>query len=206
VQLSGNTSYISNPGELLPRRNLQVIQPPVETGDEIDAEAVAKAIRAHRKAFEVESADVDIALALRWTGVPSYDRIAPFAQGIIAGLADHIAAKKPLYVMLDGDIAQTLGAIMREEMGVASEVLVIDGVMLMDFDYIDLGKVRIPSFTVPVTIKSLVFSEDPRGPRAKEIIHHRAEDDHGHDHAHGHSHSHSHGHGHSHHHGHDHKH
>jgi ethanolamine utilization protein EutA len=108
--------------------------------------------------------------------------------------------------MLDGDIAQTLGAIMREEMGVASEVLVIDGVMLMDFDYIDLGKVRIPSFTVPVTIKSLVFSEDPRGPRAKEIIHHRAEDDHGHDHAHGHSHSHSHGHGHSHHHGHDHKH
>jgi ethanolamine utilization protein EutA len=95
---------------------------------------------------------------------------------------------------------------MREEMGVASEVLVIDGVMLMDFDYIDLGKVRIPSFTVPVTIKSLVFSEDPRGPRAKEIIHHRAEDDHGHDHAHGHSHSHSHGHGHSHHHGHDHKH
>jgi ethanolamine utilization protein EutA len=139
---------------------------------------------------------------MRWTGVPSYDRIAPFAQGIIAGLADHIAAKKPLYVMLDGDIAQTLGAIMREEMGVASEVLVIDGVMLMDFDYIDLGKVRIPSFTVPVTIKSLVFSEDPRGPRAKEIIHHRAEDDHSHSH----THSHSHGHGHSHHHGHDHKH
>jgi ethanolamine utilization protein EutA len=196
VQLSGNTSYISNPGELLPRRNLQVIQPPVETGDEIDAEAVAKAIRAHRKAFEVESADVDIALALRWTGVPSYDRIAPFAQGIIAGLADHIAANKPLYVMLDGDIAQTLGAIMREEMGVSSEVLVIDGVMLMDFDYIDLGKVRIPSYTVPVTIKSLVFSEDPRGLRSKERIHH-VEADHDHHH---HDHGHSHGHGHHHHH------
>jgi ethanolamine utilization protein EutA len=27
VQLSGNTSYISKPGELLPRRNLQVLQP-----------------------------------------------------------------------------------------------------------------------------------------------------------------------------------
>jgi ethanolamine utilization protein EutA len=201
VQLSGNTSYISNPGELLPRRNLQVIQPPVETGDEIDPQAVAKAIQSHRKAFEVEGADVDIALALRWTGAPSYDRIAPFAKGIIAGLADHIAAKKPLYVMLDGDIAQTLGAVMREEMNVASEILVIDGVMLMDFDYIDLGKVRIPSFTVPVTIKSLVFSEDPRGPRAKEIIHHRAEDD-----DHGHDHSHSQGHGHHHHHGHDHDH
>jgi len=33
--------------------------------------------------------------------------------------------------------------------------------VLMDFDYIDLGRVRVPSYTVPVTIKSLVFSDDP---------------------------------------------
>ena len=202
VQLSGNTSYISNPGELLPRRNLQVIQPPIEIGDDVDADAVARAIRAHRKAFEVEGAEIDIALAMRWTGVPAYERIANFGKGIVAGLADHIEQKKPIYVMLDGDVAQTLGHIMREELKVESEILVIDGVMLMDFDYIDLGKVRIPSFTVPVTIKSLVFSEDPRGPRSKEIIHHREEEED----SHGHSHSHAHGHGHSHGHGHDHSH
>ena len=65
--------------------------------------------------------------------------------------------------MLDGDVAQTLGAILREELGVESEILVIDGVVLWDFDYIDLGRIRLPSNTVPVTIKSLVFSEDPRG-------------------------------------------
>ena len=35
VQLSGNTSYISKPGELLPRRNLQVLQPPFEC-EEVD--------------------------------------------------------------------------------------------------------------------------------------------------------------------------
>ena len=63
--------------------------------------------------------------------------------------------------MLDGDIAQTLGAILREELLVESEILAIDGVMLRDFDYIDLGRIRMPSYTVPVTIKSLVFSEDP---------------------------------------------
>jgi ethanolamine utilization protein EutA len=64
--------------------------------------------------------------------------------------------------MVDGDIAQTLGAILRDEMGVESEILVIDGVVLWDFDYIDLGRLRMPSQTVPVTVKSLVFSEDPR--------------------------------------------
>ena len=40
----------------------------------------------------------------------------------------------------------------------------IDGIALWDFDYIDLGRIRMPSFTVPVTIKSLVFSADPRIP------------------------------------------
>ena len=183
VQLSGNTSYISNPGTLLPRRNLQVL---------------GKAIIAHRKAFEVEGAETDIALAFHWKGMPAYDRIFAMAQGIALGLADHIAAHKPIYVMLDGDIAQTLGAVLREDCKVMSEILVIDGVMLMDFDYIDLGKVRIPSYTVPVTIKSLVFSEDPRGLRSKERIHH-VEADHDHHH---HDHGHSHGHGHHHHHDH----
>ena len=39
-----------------------------------------------------------------------------------------------------------------------SDLLVIDGVRLGDFDYVDLGAVRWPSNTVPVTIKSLIFS------------------------------------------------
>ncbi len=204
VQLSGNTSYISNPGTLLPRRNLQVLQPNYEFGDDIDHEALGKAIIAHRKAFEVEDAAIDIALAFHWQGAPAYERIHALARGIAIGVADHVAAKKPIYVMLDGDIAQTLGAVLREDCGVTSEILVIDGVMLMDFDYIDLGKVRIPSYTVPVTIKSLVFSEDPRGPRAKQRIHHVEEDhahrgdDHKHDHGHRHDHDHHHGHSHKH--------
>src|SRR5262249_52542210 len=104
-----------------------------------------------------------------------------------------------IYIMLDGDIAQTLGAILREELLVESEILAIDGVMLRDFDYIDLGRIRMPSYTVPVTIKSLVFSEDAQAARPHQRIHHR--DDH--DHAHGHKHAHGH---HHHHHGHDHDH
>jgi len=59
-------------------------------------------------------------------------------------------------------VAQTVGAILKEDWAIASEVLVLDGITLRDFDYVDLGRIRMPSFTVPVTIKSLVFSEDPR--------------------------------------------
>jgi ethanolamine utilization protein EutA len=204
VQLSGNTSTISKPGELLPRRNLQVLQPSYVCEDVIDPDALAKSIRAHFTAFDLTEGEGEVALALRWLGVPSYPRIAAFAEGIRRGLAKTIAAKKPLYIMLDGDIAQTLGAILREELHVESEVLCIDGVVLRDFDYIDLGRIRMPSFTVPVTIKSLLFSEDPRSGRPHQRIHHH---EHGHGHSHDHAHDHSHGHGHDHHHhSHDHKH
>ncbi len=210
VQLSGNTSHISAPGVLLPRRNLQVLQPPFSCDEVIDAEKLAQAIRNHMTAFDISDADHEIALALRWSGMPSYQRLAAFAEGIKRGLADRIARKLPLYIMLDGDVAQTLGHILRDELHVASEILVIDCVVLWDFDYIDLGRIRMPSYTVPVTIKSLVFSEDPRGPRPRQRLHHHEHDhDHDHDHAHGHyhHHDHTHGHEHGHHdHGHDHHH
>jgi ethanolamine utilization protein EutA len=165
VQLSGNTVYVSDPGALLPRRNLQVLQPAFACGERIDPDALAQSIREHFIAFDLVEGEREAALALRWEGPPSYERIAAFAEGIRRGLPGTLARGLPVYVMVDGDIAQTLGSILRDEMGVASDLLVIDGVVLWDFDYIDLGRIRMPSQTVPVTVKSLVFSEDPRGPR-----------------------------------------
>ena len=181
VQLSGNTTYVSSPGDLLPRKNLQVLQPPYECGETIVADELAEAIRRRFAAFDLEEGEAEVALALRWRGAPSYERVAAFGCGIVRGLARTVAAGKPLYLVLDGDIARTLGAILREELGVASELLVIDGVILSDFDYVDLGRIRVPSQTVPVTIKSLVFSADPRQPHRHRHHHHA----HGH-HPHGH--------------------
>ncbi len=162
VQLSGNTVYVSQPGELLPRRNLQVLQPHVHFHHRIVPEEVADAIRRHFKEFDLEEGEAEAALAFRWRGEPSFERVAAFAQGIRSGLKGTIEKGKPVYLILDGDIAQTLGGILKEDMRIASELLVIDGIALRDFDYIDLGRIRMPSYTVPVTIKSLVFTQDSR--------------------------------------------
>jgi len=191
VQLSGNTSTITDPGALLPRRNLQVLQPSFVCEETIDPDKLAAAIQAHFTAFDLTEGDAEVALALRWLGPPSHGRIFAFAQGIVRGMPRTIARNKPLYIMLDGDVAHTLGAILREELDVKSEILAIDGVVLWDFDYIDLGRIRLPSMTVPVTIKSLVFNEDPRLPRGQAHLHH-------HDHEHAHDRAHGHGHGHHH--------
>ncbi len=171
VQLSGNTTYITDPAALLPRRNLQVLQPDLEFAEEVDARAVARAIREHFSAFDLAEGEKEVALAFRWRGAPSYERLSAFAAGIAQGLASTVAGRKPLFIVIDGDIAQTLGAILHEELHVAGDILVIDGVTLWDFDYVDLGRIRMPSLTVPVTVKSLVFSEDPRVPHAHRHRH-----------------------------------
>jgi ethanolamine utilization protein EutA len=164
VQLSGNTVYVSEPGALLPRRNLQVLQPPVHLEGALDAAQLARTITEHFKAFDLVEGEGEVALAFKWRGEPAFERLSSLARAITLSLPNTIRDGKPIYLVLEGDVAQTLGAILKEDWGLRSEVLVIDGVALRDFDYIDLGRIRVPSNTVPVTIKSLVFGQDPRVP------------------------------------------
>jgi ethanolamine utilization protein EutA len=189
VQLSGNTVYISSPADLLPRKNLQVLQPDVVLGESIEPARVTQAIRRHFEAFDLTEGEAEIALAFRWQGNPTYTRLAALAQGIVEALPRTLLDARPMYLLFDGDVAQTLGALLKEEWQVASEVLVIDGVSLWDFDYVDLGRVRMPSYTVPVTIKSLLFTQDPRGPGLRQQAHTHSHD-HGHAHGPGHHHHH----------------
>jgi ethanolamine utilization protein EutA len=157
VQMSGATSCITNYAKLLPRRNLQVLQPAYDFSGAIDADALALAIAAHRRQFDDSDPQAEIALAFRWRGEPDHARVTQFAKGIAAGLADRIAAGTNLYILIEGDAALTLGGILRQELGVQSEILVIDGIVLRDFDFVDIGRIRLPSGMVPVTVKSLLF-------------------------------------------------
>lgn len=187
VQLSGNTTFISNPAGLLPRHNLQVLMPACDLGGEIVPAKVADAIGRHFRAFDLVEGEAEVALAFRWRGEPSYPRLAAFARGIVLGMEKTLASGKNLFVVLDGDIAQSLGRLLSEELNVRSNLLVIDGVTLWDFDYVDLGRIRMPSFTVPVTVKSLVFNEDPRALRRHShgvAGHHHHHGDDGHHHHH----------------------
>jgi ethanolamine utilization protein EutA len=149
-----------------------VLQPPVRLEGPLDAETLAGAITRHFEAFDVVEGESDVALAFKWRGEPSFERLSAFARTITLSLPKSVAQGKPIYLILDGDVAQTIGGILKEEWRLPSEVLVIDGVALRDFDYIDLGRIRLPSHTVPVTIKSLVFSQDPRVPHRHAHDHH----------------------------------
>jgi ethanolamine utilization protein EutA (predicted chaperonin) len=96
-----------------------------------------------------------VALAVKWFGEPEHARIRALAERIATA-----TDRRPLVVATDGDIAATLGAIMRDELHVAGDIITLDGLELEDFDYVDVGMPVPPSGVVPVIVKSLVFGEE----------------------------------------------
>ena len=67
-----------------------------------------------------------------------------------------------LILVVGADIAQALGAILSEETGLRRRLVVVDGVELTDFDFIDVGEYRSPPGVLPVLIKSLLFAPASR--------------------------------------------
>lgn len=173
TQLSGNTCFATDYEVLLPQRNVQVLRPEFEFSDAFSPDELGMKIRRHIEAFEIDAANDDLVLAFHWDGTPEYARVRALADGIHYGAAERIAGGKPLYIVLDADIALNLGNILQEDLGIENDILVIDGVALSDFDYIDIGKVRRPSNTMPVTIKSLIFNDTLEGAKTPERIHHK---------------------------------
>ena len=95
-----------------------------------------------------------IALAVKWGGEPEHARLRALAERIAAA-----TDRRPLVVAIDGDVAATLSAVLRDELHVSGDLITLDGLELGELDYIDIGTPQPPSGVVPVIVKSLVFPE-----------------------------------------------
>ncbi len=163
MQLSGNTIAISE-GTDLPLRNLPVLHPRVDLGGDFSASEVSQAIVHAVRRFATDDGTPAVALSFRWQGDPLYQRLRNFAEGIVGGMAETLAERLPIVLLLDGDVGKTLGNILKQELGVESDVVSIDGLQLQEFDFVDVGEVIHPANAVPVVIKSLLFSSVPEAP------------------------------------------
>ena len=168
VQLSGNTVHVSDPA-VLPLRNLPVVYARLDNRRTPSASDVAQAIRQGFIRLDLVEGEHPAAVALPWTGEPHYTHLRALADGIAAAMPSSLAAGYPLVVALDRDIGASLGGILYEELHVTSPLISIDGLQLVELDYIDVGELLQPANVVPVVVKSLAFSsngtahqEDPR--------------------------------------------
>jgi ethanolamine utilization protein EutA len=162
AQLSGSTVHLSG-ASALPVRNLPVVRVAQPLPDVIDPGELAAAF-ARRAAQQDIDPDGPVALSLAWSGPVSYPRLAAVAQAVAAVAspavrqADDDRGGNLLVLVVDADIAQALGAILTEETGLRRRLVVVDGVELTDFDFIDVGEYRSPPGVLPVLIKSLLFA------------------------------------------------
>jgi ethanolamine utilization protein EutA (predicted chaperonin) len=155
VQLSGNTVHIADPG-VLPLRNLPVVYARLDD-DNPSAANLAEAIRLGFTRLDLREGDAPAAVALPWHGEPHYHHLRALADGIAQALPRSLAAGFPLVITLDGDIGKSLGGILVEDVGVSAPLVAIDGLHLVELDYVDVGELMQPANVVPVVVKSLAF-------------------------------------------------
>jgi ethanolamine utilization protein EutA len=154
VQLSGNTLHISNPG-VLPIRNIPVVHPRLPA--QLTIESVRDGIREAFRRLDLEEGEQPVALAISWKGEPRYSTLRAIAGGIAQGMPRSLSAGFPLVVALLEDVGRALGAILEEEFDVRADLVSIDGLQLLELDYIDVGELIQPANVVPVVVKSLAF-------------------------------------------------
>jgi ethanolamine utilization protein EutA len=157
TQVSGSTIFVS-PLEILPLRNVPVIAPDMAlAADDIDSNAVAKAIVGVLKRLELNNGEKPVALFAPWRGSATFARLDAYCTGVVAGLEPVLRRGHPIVLVGDGDVGGLIGIHIREEMKHSYPVVSIDGLELKEFDYIDIGALLDSSGAVPVVIKSLIF-------------------------------------------------
>ena len=148
MQASGGTSHISGIASL-PAFGLKVVRPLLDGEDSVE-----RALRAALSKFDLTGIEEGLALALPVAEPPDYRSLRRLAEGISAVAGQ---TGPPLFIVVETDVAKSLGGILKEELHLEQDVVVVDGIEVGDLDYLDIGRPMGVSEVVPVTVKSLVF-------------------------------------------------
>ncbi len=156
VQVSSSTIFISNPG-ILPLQDHQVVVPHLEP-DDLTAEGVARSIHQAMARLDVPERDSQhpMALFFHWPFDFSYSAVLALASGISSALGSSTNVG-PWVLVLDSDIGGLVGTLLKQELEVTSDIVIVDEVELRDLDFIDIGQELKNRGAVPVVVKSLVF-------------------------------------------------
>lgn len=165
VQVSGKTIYLPAPG-VLPVHNVPVVHLGADISGRIDPGQVAASL--HDSAAMLDLApDARLAIAFEWQGEPDHSRLFAMASAIMLFAAPTGKRSETLFLMIDGDVAASLGRILHRELQLDGSLVSIDGVSLRELDFVDVGAMLNPPGVLPVVIKSLLFPSDIGGNTAQ---------------------------------------
>lgn len=155
VQVSGKTIDLPD-ASVLPVHNIPVIHLGLDLSGPIEVGRIVADLERHVNLLGFDPG-MPLALAFAWKGEPDHARLLAMATAIMQFAAPSGRRDSLLFLMIDGDIAATLGRILREELQLQGKVVSIDGIQLRELDFVDVGEPIDPPGVVPVVIKSLLF-------------------------------------------------
>jgi ethanolamine utilization protein EutA len=153
VQVSGMTGF-STDSAPLPLFGLKVVRAAYDPETPF-----SKAILSALRRFDLDAFEPGLMIATSIDSDIGYRALRQIAEGIAdCASVDPDAA---LIVTVEQDVAHSLGRILREELHVPNPLVVIDGILVGDLDYVDIGRPIGAAGVFPVTVKSLLFSSEP---------------------------------------------
>lgn len=153
VQMSGDTIRVTGE-DTLPWRNMRLVR--VEVGADELEEVTERMQRAYD---ELALSTTDGGFAWYFDVFPSrrYKALRTLAEGIEKGLEIVAGRGLPHAILFEDDIAGSIGHILVDELGVDSDIAVIDCIAGESVDFIDVGNIIEPNSVVPVIVKTLLF-------------------------------------------------
>lgn len=122
-----------------------------------EQQPVLEALQQALAKFDLSVFTSRLALSLSLDGRLDYKTLRAVAEGVAAICNTSEGRQNPLYLVLDLDVAKSLGGILKEELKLDRELIAVDGIDVGDPDYITIGEPMGITDVIPVTVKSLMF-------------------------------------------------
>ena len=156
LQVSGVTTHVSDI-DILPLHNLPVIEPKFKS-IEISENNIRDAIQKSLALFDIIEGNEIVALSFRGAIGGSYAGLTTFTKGVAKALPNTIRKEKPVIMIFDGDVGNSVGNVMMRETIAKKNIISIDEIIVEEGDFIDIDIPKAGGQVVPVVVKSLVFS------------------------------------------------
>lgn len=152
VDLSGSTIHYIK--ELLPLKNIPIIKLDKKEEEKLllgELESIKNKINWYEGEI--------IALSFIGNTRLNFEQLNKLAENIIKSFDSIIAKNNPIIVVVEIDMAKSLGITLKSKLKENYPLVCVDNVVVENGDYIDIGMPLGDGMVLPVMIKTLIFNE-----------------------------------------------